>query len=57
MKQNAKAFDVASHLTDEATIAEYLKASAEDPTPGVIELALQNVAEAREMIRLAAVRI
>lgn len=57
MKQNAKTFDVASHLTDEATIAEYLKASAEDPTPGVIELALQNVAEAREMIRLAAVRI
>ncbi len=46
-------FDAADYLDDEATIAEYLTASLEDPNPDVFLAAVRDVARARGMTQLA----
>ncbi|MNZ54415.1 hypothetical protein D3C78_723140 [compost metagenome] len=46
--QKLRRFDVAAHLEDEETIRAYLKAALDDPTPGVLWLALDNISSARE---------
>ncbi len=45
-----QSFDAADHLKDEETIRAYLRAVLDDPTPGVLWLALDNVARARKRI-------
>jgi probable addiction module antidote protein len=47
-------FNAADYLTDEATITAYLNAAMEDGDPALLLMALKNVAEARNMTRLAA---
>ena len=46
-------FDAADYLDDEQTIAEYLTAALEDPTPDVFLTAVRDVARARGMAQLA----
>ena len=57
MKKPAKItftpFDASDYLTSEEIITEYLAAAAEDPDPEVFVLALNNVAKARGMARVA----
>lgn len=48
--QELRLLDVAAHLEDEETIRAYLQAALDDPTPGALWLALDNVAKARERI-------
>ena len=48
-----KAFDPASYLDNDAVIAEYLTAAAEDPNPDVFVTALGDVAKARGMAQIA----
>lgn len=48
-----KPFDASEYLTNEATITEFLTASLEDPNPDVFLQALQEVAKARGMSKLA----
>lgn len=48
--QKQRPFDVSAYLEDEGTIRSYLKAALDDPTPGALWLALDNVARARERI-------
>lgn len=43
-------FDVAAHLEDEETVRAYLQAALDDPTPGALWLALDNVVRAREKV-------
>ena len=48
-----KPFDAASYLDNDAVIAEYLSAAAEDPNPEVFVAALGDVAKARGMAQIA----
>lgn len=48
--QKLRPFDVAAHLEDEEAIRAYLQAALDDPTPGTLWLALDNVSRARERI-------
>lgn len=48
-----KPFVVSDYLTSEEVINEYLIAAAEDPNPEVFLLALNNVAKARGMAKVA----
>ena len=48
-----KPFDAAAYLDNDAVIAEYLSASAEDANPEVFVTALGNVAKARGMAQIA----
>ena len=41
-----KTFDAAEYLDNDAVIAEYLSAAAEDPNPNVFVAALGDVAQA-----------
>lgn len=42
-------FDAAAHLKDEETIRAHLRAALDDPTPGVLLLALAHVSRALQM--------
>ena len=53
MTIKTKTFDVAEHLEDEETIAEYLNMALEDPNPEMLLLAVKNIARARGMTQLA----
>jgi probable addiction module antidote protein len=46
-------FDAADFLDNEETIAEFLNAAAEDETPGAFILAVEAVAKARGMAKVA----
>jgi probable addiction module antidote protein len=46
-------FDIAEYLTDDATIAAYLSAAAEDSDPNVLLAAIGDVAKARGMSGIA----
>jgi probable addiction module antidote protein len=48
-----KPFDAAVYLDNDAVIAEYLSAAAEDPNPDVFVAALGDVAKARGMAQIA----
>jgi len=48
-----KPFDGAAYLDNDAVIAEYLSAAAEDPNPDVFVGALGDVAKARGMAQIA----
>ncbi len=52
-KTTYKRFDAASYLDNDAVIAEYLSAAAEDPNPEVFVAALGDVAKARGMAQIA----
>lgn len=53
MKTTYTAFDAAAYLENDAVIAEYLSAAAEDPNPDVFVAALGDVAKARGMAQIA----
>jgi probable addiction module antidote protein len=46
-------FDAAAFLDNDAVVAEYLSAAAEDPNPDVFVAALGDVAKARGMAQIA----
>ena len=48
-----KPFDAAAYLDNDAVVAEYLSAAAEDPNPAVFVAALGEVANARGMAQIA----
>jgi probable addiction module antidote protein len=48
-----KPFDAVAYLDNDAVIAEYLSAAAEDPNPEVFVAALGDVAKARGMAQIA----
>jgi len=48
-----KPFDAAADLDNDAVIAEYLSAAAEDPNPAIFVAALGDVAKARGMAQIA----
>jgi probable addiction module antidote protein len=48
-----KPFDAAAYLDNDAVVAEYLSAAAEDPNPEVFVAALGDVAKARGMAQIA----
>jgi probable addiction module antidote protein len=52
-KATYKTFDAASYLDNDAVIAEYLSAAAEDSNPDVFVAALGDVAKARGMAQIA----
>jgi probable addiction module antidote protein len=52
-KTTYKAFDPAEYLDNNAVIAGYLSAAAEDPNPDVFVAALGDVAKARGMAQIA----
>jgi probable addiction module antidote protein len=52
-KTTYKPFDAAAYLDNDAVIAEYLSAAAEDPNPEVFVAALGNMAKARGMAQIA----
>jgi probable addiction module antidote protein len=52
-KVTYKAFDRAQYLDNDAVIAEYLSAAAEDSNPDVFVAALGDVAKARGMAQIA----
>jgi probable addiction module antidote protein len=52
-KTTYKPFDPAAYLDNDAVIAEYLSAAAEDPNPEVFVTALGDVAKARGMAQIA----
>src|SRR5713226_8389356 len=52
-KTTYKAFDAAAYLDNDAVIADYLSAAAEEPNPDVFVAALGDVAKARGMARIA----
>jgi probable addiction module antidote protein len=52
-KVTYKPFDAAKYLDNDAVIAEYLSAAAEDPNRGVFVAALGEVAKARGMAQIA----
>jgi probable addiction module antidote protein len=52
-KTTYKAFDAAAYLDNDAVIAEYLSAAAEDSNPDVFVAALGDVAKARGMAQIA----
>jgi len=53
MKTTYAPFDAAAYLDNDAVIAEYLSAAAEDPNPDVFVAALGDVAKARGMAQIA----
>lgn len=53
MRTTYAPFDAAAYLDNDAVIAEYLTAAAEDPNPEVFLAALGDVAKARGMARIA----
>ena len=53
MRTTYAPFDAATYLDNDAVIAEYLTAAAEDPNPAVFVAALGGVAKARGMARIA----
>lgn len=53
MKTTYAAFDAAAYLDNDAVVAEYLSAAAEDPNPDVFVAALGDVAKARGMAKIA----
>lgn len=53
MKTTYAPFDAAAYLDNDAVIAEYLTAAAEDPNPEVFLAALGDVAKARGMALIA----
>jgi probable addiction module antidote protein len=53
MKTTYASFDAAAYLDNDAVIAEYLSAAAEDPNPDVFVAALGDVAKARGMAQIA----
>jgi probable addiction module antidote protein len=52
-KTTYKAFDAAAYLDNDAVVAEYLSAAAEDPNPDVFVAALGDVAKAHGMAKIA----
>jgi probable addiction module antidote protein len=52
-KTTYKTFDAAAHLDNDAVIAEYLSAAAEDPNPDVFVPVLGDVAKARGIAQIA----
>jgi hypothetical protein len=52
-KPTYKPFDAAAYLDNDAVIAEYLSAAAEDPNPEVFVAALGDVAKARGIAQIA----
>ncbi len=52
-KTTYKAFDAAAYLDNDAVIAEFLTAAAEDANPDVFVAALGEVAKARGMAQIA----
>lgn len=52
-KTTYKAFDPAAYLNNDAVIAEYLSAAAEDPNLDVFVTALGDVAKARGVAQIA----
>ena len=52
-KTTYKPFDAAAYLDNDAVIAEYLSAAAEDPNPDVFVAALGDVAKARGIAQVA----
>jgi probable addiction module antidote protein len=52
-KTTYKPFDAAAYLDNDAVIAEYLSAAAEDPNPEVFIAALGDVAKTRGMAQIA----
>jgi probable addiction module antidote protein len=48
-----KPFDAAAYLDNDAVIAEYVSAAAEDPNPDVFVAALGDVAKARGIAQIA----
>jgi probable addiction module antidote protein len=52
-KTTYKVFDAAAYLDNDAVIAEYLSAAAEDSNPDVFVAALGDVAKARGMAQIA----
>jgi probable addiction module antidote protein len=52
-KTTYKPFDAAAYLNNDAVIAEYLSAAAEDSNPEVFLAALGHVAKARGMAQIA----
>ena len=52
-KTTYKPFDAAAYLDNDAVIAEYLSAAAEDPNPDVFVAALGDVAKARGIAQIA----
>jgi len=53
MKTTYAPFDASAYLDNDAVVAEYLTAAAEDPNPDVFLTALGDVAKARGMARIA----
>ncbi len=53
MRATYAPFDAATYLDNDAVIAEYLTAAAEDPNPEVFLAALGDVAKARGMAHIA----
>ncbi|WP_428671062.1 addiction module antidote protein [Reyranella sp.] len=53
MKVTYAPFDAADYLDNDAVIAEYLTAAAEDPNPEVFLLALSDVARAKGIAKIA----
>ena len=53
MKTSYAPFDASAYLDNDAVVAEYLTAAAEDPNPDVFLAALGDVAKARGMARIA----
>src|SRR6202158_5556197 len=52
-KTTYKPFDAVAYLDNDAVIAEYLSAAAEDPNPDVFVAALGDVAKARGIAQIA----
>jgi len=52
-KMGYKVWDASDYLTSEEMITEYLTAALEDPNPELFVLALENVAKARGMGKVA----
>ena len=48
-----KPFDAAAYLDNDAVIAEYLSAAAQDPNPAIFVAALGEVAKARGIAQIA----
>lgn len=50
MKTQFPKFDPTDYLTDEKTIAAYLKAATESSCPELLELAIKNIERARAAV-------
>jgi len=52
-KTTYKPFDAVEYLNNDAVVAEYLSAAAEDPNPDVFVAALGDVAKARGIAQIS----